>query len=189
MPQDSILDMVNNEEALYNDLMGMFDRWVEEGEFLDDRTARQEAQALAAHFAEAIESMEYVEGKYSEREIGDAVDQMMVDFEEHQDYAIKTAIEAVTGTPKPEDLELSPEDVEHAEKYEEFAQDIGVDELKELIPASPEKIRKAMERGDKHLNTIPLRKWDAAAVQIQVKGLSLAERVCALKHVARWHYA
>ncbi len=69
--------------------------------------------------------------------------------------------------------------------------DIGVDELKKLIPSSPEKIRKALERGDKHLNTIPLRKWDAAAAEIPEEGFnfSLSEKVSALKHVAKWHYA
>ena len=190
-PQDSIMDMVNNVEPFYNDKLAMFDRWVEDGDLWDERTGHQEAESLAAHFAEAIESMPYVEGKYTKGDIGGAADEMLEEFDEHRDEAIKDAIEAVTGTPKPEDLELSPGDIEHAEKYEDVATDIGVNELKKLIPASPEKIRKALERGDKHLNTIPLRKWDAAAAQIPEEGFnfSLSEKVSALKHVAKWHYA
>lgn len=43
-------------------------------------------------------------------------------------------------------------------------------------------------RGDKYLNTIPLYKWDAAAANVHAPGLSLSEKVCALKHVAKWHY-
>lgn len=188
-PQDSIMDMVNNVEPLYNDKMAMFDNWVEEGDVWNERTAEREALELAGNFAEAIESIEYVEGKYERSSVEEAAGEMMVEFEEYRDEAIKAAVEEITRTPKPEELTLDAGDIAHAEKYEEIAQDLGVDFLKTLIPASPEKIRKALERGDKHLNSIPLRKWDAASMQVRVPGLSLSEKVSALKHVAVWHYA
>ncbi len=188
-PQDSIMDMVNNVEPLYNDKMAMFDNWVEEGDVWNERTAKREALELAGNFAEAIESIEYVEGKYKRSSVEGAAGEMMEEFEEYRDEAIKAAVEAITRTPKPEELTLDAGDIAHAEKYEEIVQDLGVDFLKTLIPASPEKIRKALERGDKHLNSIPLRKWDAASMQVRVSGLSLAEKVSALKHVAVWHYA
>ncbi|MCJ7609763.1 hypothetical protein MUP00_08875, partial [Candidatus Bathyarchaeota archaeon] len=88
-------------------------------------------------------------------------------------------------TPEP----MTPADVEFAEKCEALAQQIGVDLLRDLVPASPELVRKALEQGDKYLNTIPLRKWDAATTAIEGCDLSLSDKVCALKHVAKWHYA
>ncbi len=183
------MDMVNNVEPLYNDKMAMFDNWVEEGDVWNERTAEREAFELAGNFAEAIESIEYVEGKYERSSVEEAAGEMMAEFEEYRDEAIKAAVEEITRTPKPEELTLDAGDIAHAEKYEEIAQDLGVDFLKTLIPASPEKIRKALERGDKSLNSIPLRKWDAASMQVRVPGLSLSEKVSALKHVAVWHYA
>ena len=186
MPEDSIMDWVNNEEPLYNDMMAMFDKWMEEGDAWDERRAFREARRLAAHFAEALESGSV---KYGIRAIDQAAKEMMEDFEEHQEYVIKKAAERALTPSQPE--VLTPEDVEHAKKYDALARQIGIDILKELIPASPEKIRKAIEKGDTYLNSIPLRKWDQASAHIYLPGknLSLSERVCALKHVARWYFA
>jgi polyhydroxyalkanoate synthesis regulator phasin len=180
------MDMVNNIEPLYNQKMAMFDEWVEQGDVWSEGDAGGEARALAEHFAEAIGE------KYGRNDIEQAVSEMMEEFEEHRDYVIKKAVEQETHVPTPEELAMTPGDIEHAEKYEAVARRIGIDLLKTLIPASPERIRKALEKGDKHLNTIQLRKWDQASEAIpreQGKGLSLAEKVCALKHVAKWHYA
>src|SRR3989337_4345772 len=189
MPQDSIMDMANNEEPLYSDKIAMFDKWVEEGDVWSERQAEREARALAAHFAEALEMSPYIEGKYSEREIREAADEMMEEFEEHRDYAIKAAVEHVQHVPTPEELTMDPGDIEHAQKHELLARKIGIDRLKDLVPASPEKIRKALEKGDKYLNRIPIRRCEAAVLAIQGPGLSQSDKVCALKHVAKWHYA
>ena len=96
----------------------------------------------------------------------------------------------------------------HEEKYERLAQRIGVDALRRILPSSPERIRAALAAGDEHLNTITLASWDRAAGLLNpyrvhaehcrlsfmppwrtevAAGLSLAERVCVLKHVARFH--
>jgi hypothetical protein len=166
--------------------MAMFDRWIEKGDAWSEEEAKAEAVQLASQFAEAIGQ------RYSRASIVAAAREMMEDYAEHREYAIKAAVEHARHVPTPEELEMTPGDVEHAKKYEEVARNIGIDALVGLIPASPEKIRKALDHGDKHLNTIPLRKWDDAAAAIPrelVKGLSLAEKVCALKHVAKWHYA
>jgi predicted urease superfamily metal-dependent hydrolase len=189
MPQDSIMDMVNNEEPLYNDMNAMFDKWVEEGDVWSERSALSEARALAAHFAEALEMSPYIDGKYSPSDIREAADQMLEDFEQYRDEAIAAAVKHAQHVPTPEELTMDWGDIRHAKKCEGLARKIGIDRLKDLIPASPEKIRKALEKGDKYLNTIPLRKWDAAALSIQGPGLSLSDKVCALKHVAKWHYA
>ena len=96
----------------------------------------------------------------------------------------------------------------HEEKYERLAQRIGVDALRRILPSTPERIRAAVAAGDEHLNTIALSAWDRAAGLLNpyrvhaeacrlhfrapwtlavASGLSLAERVCVLKHVARFH--
>lgn len=190
MLQDSIMDMVNNIEPLYNDKMALFDKWIEEGDAWSENEARAEARALAGHFAEAVEAG-YGE-KYTKGDINRAITEMLEEFEDYRDEAVKAAVEQVQHVPTPEEMAMTPGEVEHAKKCEAIAQRIGIDILRELIPASPEKIRRALDRGDKHLNSIPLRKWDQAAARIPYlpgKGLSLGEKVCALKHVAKWHYA
>jgi hypothetical protein len=192
MPDDSIMDMVNNIEEMYSDKNAMYDRWVEEGEDWERREARSQAQALAAHFAEALESSEYIDGKYSEREIADAATDMIHEFlNDYYDEAIRHRIEQALKKPSPEDLKMDAGDIEHARKYEELAKKIGIEKVKESIPVSPAKVRQALERGDKHLNSISLRKWDQAALNLSLRerGLSLSEGVCVLKHVAKWHYA
>lgn len=120
---------------------------------------------------------------------------------------------------------------EHEDKYEALAQTLGVEALRALVPASPEKIAAALACGDEHLNGISLSAWDRAALggesltkptkcptcgghvapvnsywsndwpQRTLRatarsepwkrspGLSLAERVCVLKHVAKHHLA
>lgn len=192
MPQDSIMDMVNNIESLYADKIGMFDRWVHGLETWNQRDALKEAEALAGHFAEALETSEYIDGKYSSFEIREAARDMVREFEsDYRDQAIKSITKEATRKPRPEDFEMDPGDVEHAKKYEALAQKLGIEKLKALIPVPPERVRRALERGDKHLNTIPLRKWDTAAFELNLreKGLSMSEGVCVLKHVAKWHYA
>lgn len=96
---------------------------------------------------------------------------------------------------------------EHYAKYDALAQRIGIDALKRIVPASADEIRKALEE-DVYLNTIRLRRWDIAAgarfstagsidrlhfdppfTSDVANGLSLAERVCVLKHVARYYIA
>lgn len=187
MPDDSITDMVNNVEPLYSDKTALFDTWVEEGDVWSETRALKEARALAAHFAEAIEGMEGVEGKYTQAEIRQAADEMMGEFEAYREEAIKEAVLRVTRTPEPE--RMDPRAVAHARKYDALARAIGIDALRALVPASREKVRKALERGDHSLITIPLRKWDAAGAKIPMPGLSMAEKVSLLKHVAKWHYA
>ena len=76
---------------------------------------------------------------------------------------------------------------EHRAKYEALARRLGVDALLAIMPATPEQIREAYS-ADKHLTNIPLSVWDSATwapfTLDAARGLSLAERVCVLKHVA-----
>ena len=190
MPQDSIRLWIQNEESFYNDVNGLYDTWIEMGDAWDEKTARKEASALIAHIAEAIESKPFMRGeRYSADDRQDAVDELMDDFKNYRDEAIEYTVKKAQEKPKPEDFTMDERDKDHAKKYEALAQKLGIEDLKKLIPVSPEKIRAALEKGDKHLNSIKLRKWDAAGMAIRGQGLSMAEKVCVLKHVAKWHYA
>lgn len=191
-PDTSIMDMVNNTEALYNDKNALYDKWIGEGESWSEAKARRQAHALVRHFAQAIVSDKYIREfrwKYTEKDYQEAVDEMIEGFDEYKEYEIQDRIKQTTRVAKPEELAMDAGDIEHAKKYEELAQKIGVEQLKALIPATPEQVRTALSRGDKHLNTIKLKKWDDATFEIRVPGLSISEKVCILKHVATWHYA
>jgi DNA-directed RNA polymerase alpha subunit len=191
MPQDSIMQWAQNDEGMYNDMIALWDRWVDQGDGWDEPRAYKEARALVGHMAEHIESFDFTEGRYSPDEMDDAASDMMQRFREYREEAVERRMKEASRKPTPEDMAMDAGDVEHAKKYEEMAQRLGVEKLRALIPVTQERVRKALERGDKHLNSIPLRKWDAAAFQLNLRerGLSIAEGVCVLKHVAKWHYA
>lgn len=190
MPDDSIMDMVNNIEEMYADKNSLFDRWMDQGEDWGKGQALVDALALASHFAEHLEAG-YVDGKYNERDVRLAADHMIEEFGQYRNDEIEQRLKNATRKASPEDLKMDPGDVEHARKYDLLAKKIGVEKIKSLIPVSSAKVRSALERGDKHLNTISLRKWDNAALNLSLRerGLSLSEGVCVLKHVAKWHYA
>ena len=98
---------------------------------------------------------------------------------------------------------------EHEKKYDKIAQRIGIEALKKCLPFSAKSVKRALEAGDEHLNTIPLPSWDKAAgnrpssyplhkegvflswdepwTKDKARGLSLAERVYILKHVAKFY--
>lgn len=191
MPEDSIMVWVNNEEGLYNDVRRMYDGWVEEGDSWDEADARKEALELVEHIAEAIEGFDFVDDKYSSGDKNEAVDEILEDFEDFREEAIEEAVKEVQRKPKPEDLVMDAGEIEYTKKMEELAQRIGIQHLRGYMPASAQKIRTALERGDKHLNSIPLRKWDDIANMVGWRNykISLSDMVGALKHVARWHYA
>jgi len=189
MPDDSIMDWVNNDERLYNDVQALYAKWTKEGDAWSESRARKEGRALAEHFAKAIEAQ--VRGKYTGKDYVEAVDQMLEEFEEYRDYAIKKAVENTKKKARTEDLVMDEGDIEHAKKYEERAQKLGIDHIRGYMPASAQKIRRALEQGDNYLNTIPLRKWDEMAEMMGYRneGWSLSEAVSLLKHVAKWHFA
>ena len=73
---------------------------------------------------------------------------------------------------------------EHRAKCEALARRLGVNAILAIMPATPKQIREAYS-ADKHLNNIPLSVWDSVANRLYAaRGLSLAERVCVLKHIA-----
>lgn len=191
MPDDLMM-WVNNEESFYNDMHGLFDRWVEAGDSWDRDDARKEAAALVAHIAEAIEAKDFMEGeKYSAAQRKEAVEEMLGDFEDYRDEAIEQVVKNTQKKAGPEDMVMDEGDKEQARIYEERAQKLGIDHIRGYMPVSAKKIRQALDQGDKYLNTIQLRKWDEMANMMGYRnqGWSLSEAVSLLKHVAKWHYA
>lgn len=84
-PLDSIMDMVNNVESMYNDKNGLYRKWIRWGkEGWDEKQARKEARALAAHFAEAIEARpgwpELRQPHYRGSDFDQAADEMIEEF-------------------------------------------------------------------------------------------------------------
>jgi hypothetical protein len=53
---------------------------------------------------------------------------------------------------------------EHEKKYGKLAKALGWDDVKALIPATIEEVKAALAAGDEHLNSIPLTRWDHAAL-------------------------
>lgn len=189
MPDDSIMDMVNNIEEMYSDKIALFEKWVDEGENWNRIRAEGEILALATHFAKSLEPV--VDGHYTTYQTVNAAAEMMKEFKDFQEQEVEQRLKNATRKATPKDLLMDPGDVEHARKYEDLAKKVGIEKILPLIPVSSAKVRQALERGDKHLNSISLRKWDQAALNLSLRerGLSLSEGVCVLKHVAKWHYA
>ena len=184
MPEDSILDMVNNVEPMYNDKQNLYNKWGRNSEDWDAGAAFKEARALAAHFAESIESLPYVRGKYSEADINEAAREMIEEFRTEELPKWSTEVkepEIVRQEP------MSQYELEQARKNEDLAYRFGFARLRELLPAPADKIRAALAKGDRGLRSIPLRKWDAAAAKLHIPGLTLSDKVGLLKHIAVWH--
>lgn len=53
---------------------------------------------------------------------------------------------------------------EYRDKYVKLAQTLGPDSLAGLVRLLVPRVREALQRGDEHLNTIPLGTWDAIAL-------------------------
>jgi len=80
---------------------------------------------------------------------------------------------------------------DHYKKYDKLSKQIGIERLKRIMPATPEEIKQAFQE-DEYLNNVSLGRWDRAAASVSIfvryLNLSLSERVCILKHVARYYY-
>lgn len=193
MPEETILDVVNNNEALYNDLQGLYRKWYLEGEDWSRRDAMTEALALAKHFADSIG------GGYRESHIKTAAREMMGEYAEFKRYhegklaQKKKAESEETALVRAWEHSMTPEQVAVSQKNEDLARSVGFHLLKNYIPASPEQIRKALEKGDLEFASIPLQKWEQAAKRIPYMALpdesvDLNQKISLLKHFAAWHY-
>ena len=69
----------------------------------------------------------------------------------------------------------------HQKHFETLAIILGV--RPEQLPFSLAQIKKALDDGDCHLNTLPLKKWDNAYLPFP---LSLSTKVCILKAAAKF---
>jgi hypothetical protein len=89
----------------------------------------------------------------------------------------------------------------HYDTYEALLQERGVSAVTASIPFSAAEVAAALGAGDEHLNTLRLPAWDHACGWYQnqrtgniralgetppwMRGLSLGQGVCLLKHAAR----
>lgn len=53
-------------------------------------------------------------------------------------------------------------DTPHRDKYKAYLDFVGFDNVIKYVPFSEEQIAKALEKGDDALNTLSIKKWDAA---------------------------
>lgn len=184
-PDDSIMDMVNNIEPMYERMLRLFDKWISQGDAWYPKVAQAEALRFASFRARDLQEGGLVSGRYAKADVKQAAKELLEAYQEYKEYHFKEIAERPRAVVAPRPLD--PEDVAHASKYEAIAQSLGVDLLRRRIPASQERIRRALETGDSYLNTIPLHLWDSAAAGLPAQ-LSHSEKVCVLKHVAKWHF-
>lgn len=187
---ETILDWVNGNEAKLYDLKSrMFDRWVDLGDALSKKEARRDAEVAVRLFARTIdrEQAKYDKEPFTEEDVQTGIKEFLKEFEEYREEALENRVKQTTRVATPEELTMTEGEIEHAKKYDKIARKIGIERLQSVIPASPEAIRKALLRGDKHLVSIPSYKWDDAAAKI--KGHYDHDVFMALKHVATWYYA
>lgn len=74
MPQDSIMDMVNNVEPMYLDKMAMYKKWIDQGEGWSEVAAHRNAMFLARRFADSLGP------GYRLKDIREAADEMLDEF-------------------------------------------------------------------------------------------------------------
>lgn len=211
--RDDITLWVANEESFYNQVMRLYDRWVDEGDAWEESRAEQELEAVVEEIAEALFSMGLWDEPYTAREKREAVAELLSDFEGYRDEEIARRQEQAVATPVKR-RPMDEADIEYARKMDELLAKLGVRMLPDVVdypiemttedarragieylirfmPASRKKIQSALEKGDDALNTIKLRKWDEKAEEFNYRRfrLSLSQAVGLLKHVAKWYYA
>jgi hypothetical protein len=81
----------------------------------------------------------------------------------------------------------------HEEIYSSIVNSIGLKRCIIYLPATKEEIKKALKT-DKHLNNIPLKKWDnqhysfkRELLRIGINYSSLSDTVCTLKQAAKMY--
>ena len=83
-------------------------------------------------------------------------------------------------------------DVNFEDKYNYIIDEIGLDNCKQFLPYSEEKLNKLYRR-DKNFNNRDIRNWDVAgqlllrryASKLNINAWSIAEGTCLIKQVAR----
>ena len=189
--RDEITLWVANDEYFYNQVMRLYDKWVDEGDAWHEKFARRELEPIVEEIAEALFAKGYWDEPYTPSEKREAVDELLEDFEQYREdeLAERQKNAAAKPTPrKPMDeatieytkkmdallvqfgIRMLPDIVDHPVNMDEGdARKAAIDYLVRFMPASKEKIRKALDTGDEHLNTIKLRKWDEKAEEFNYK--------------------
>ena len=180
MLEASIVEIADQDSSLRTQKEDKFRDWLWREESLSNAQIRTEARELAEQFAKIlkkginIKSSRYILNHYTSSDIRTAADDIIEQY----------------GIFRQEYIERDEQEYkQHSEENEKLAKKIGIKNLLSLMPVSPESVRWALEKGDRFLNTIPIKLWDRAAANLWIPELSFAEKVSVLKHVATWHYA
>jgi len=191
MPDDSIMDIVDNDEGFYEDLQKLYLRWYKRGDRWTRTWAMNEALGRARLYADAINK------GHSQKAVRAAAREMVDGFANFKKYH-EQKLQKVANAEAEEarlyrfwETSLPPEAAAHAKHYEDVVRKASIFILRELVPAPPAVVKAALERGDYNLESIPAESWMAAAEQIPYlpgKGLDTQQKIEALKHIARWHY-
>src|ERR1041384_847375 len=83
----SIMKQVDNIQPLYADKIGLFRKWIREDDKWDEKKALVEAKALAAHFAEAIETLPWPQKlapHYTTKDFAEAAEEMVEEFKNEE---------------------------------------------------------------------------------------------------------
>jgi hypothetical protein len=195
VPEDSILDVVNNDQALYDDLQALYQRWYLLGDRWNRKEAMIEAVSRATFYANAIGQ------GHGRSHIQKAAREMIEEFRGLKDYHARKLREAAQTEAREAELHriwdssLPTDKAEQARRYDQIARKAGFlilrEVLKDFLPVSKEQLRSALARGDFDLGSIPYEVWLRAAEQIPYlpgRGLDMVQKIELLKHFARWHY-
>lgn len=193
MPEDSIMDIVDNTESLYAMLERLYQHWYRLG--TKPREMHEEALSLATVFARTIGQ------GHGQGAVRKAATEIFQGFKEHKRYheaKLQSKAQAEAHEAKLVQFwekSLSPEAAAHAKHYEALVRQSSIpilrDVLRDFVPASAAQMKQALEQGDFNLDSIPMETWLAAAEQVpymSVGDLPPEEKVFLLKHVAKYHY-
>lgn len=88
VPEDSIMDMVDNIEGLYNMKIAAFDRWMqrEQGESPTASKVRNHGRAMFLARSFANDLVGTVTGRYRVADIRQAAEEILDDYEEYKQY-------------------------------------------------------------------------------------------------------
>ncbi len=215
--RDDITLWVANDEYFYNQVMRLYDKWVDEGDAWHEKFARRELESIVEEIAEALFAKGFWDEPYTAKEKREAVDELLEDFDQYREDEIAERQKIAAAKPKPRKpmdeglaeytkkmdallikigVTLLPDVVDHpVNMTEQDARQAAIDYFVQFMPASKDKIRRALDTGDEHLNTIKLRKWDDMVEKfggrrfLSKRHMSLSDGVGILKHVAKWYYA
>ncbi len=98
-PEDTIMELVDNVELLYNRKIALFDRWMKAGDSWREARARRQANRFGRQLARDLRDMDLIKGRYKKTDFEEFAEEVIRDFYEHREYVIKEAASTAPATP------------------------------------------------------------------------------------------